>query len=68
MAALGRLLLLCSCACLLLQAQLARADVKSALQSLKTSIDPENTLGWDSNQDHCGWSGVSCSNGQVTSM
>ncbi|PIA64127.1 hypothetical protein AQUCO_00201428v1 [Aquilegia coerulea] len=56
--------------CLLCFLPLAKSRDREALLSLKSSIDPSNTLSWSKNSsDFCKWEGIKeCSRGRVTKL
>ncbi|KAF5737801.1 Leucine-rich repeat protein kinase family protein isoform 1 [Tripterygium wilfordii] len=63
------LLLLLSLFVLSLQPTLVRSGDADVLLSLKSSIDPFNSLQWRRGTDFCNWDGVKeCMNGRVTKL
>lgn len=56
-------------ACVALVPMVVRSGDAEALQSLKSSIDPVNSLPWQENDDICSWKGVKeCMGGRVTKL
>ncbi|KAF5747494.1 inactive leucine-rich repeat receptor-like serine/threonine-protein kinase [Tripterygium wilfordii] len=65
----SHLLLFLSFAVVSLQPSLVRSGDAEVLLSLKSSIDPFNSLQWRRGTDFCNWDGVKeCMNGRVTKL